>query len=184
MIAADIAILVPVISILAVIPALCYFDVMARQVNDLFWLVIASVNLPGAVFLYTTGAYPSWVLFGSGLMAGVFIMVHRAGFIEAADTIFLCLISAFFVINPWPLPHGTVQIMFICVLISMMVLTSVIVLVYNALKGNRFGFIGDIRTSQPSEMLEHLVKMMSTYPGGVPFMLPISAAFILTVMIG
>ena len=166
MILADIAILIPIISILAVIPFVCYSDIKNREVSDTFWVSLLVVNAPGAIYLYAFDYYPPFTLLTSAAMSALFYLTVRKGLLQQADGIFLTIISIFYIINPWPVPHGSVQLAFLVNLITMMFMTAIIVYGYNVLKGNRYD----------------LVKMASEYPGGVPFMLPISAAFLLTVM--
>jgi hypothetical protein len=166
MIAADIAILIPVISILAAIPFVCYSDIKAREVNDIFWLLLIGTNVPGMGYLYFEGYYQLFTLVTSIVMIGIFYLITKKGLIQQADGIFLSIISLFYIINPWPLPHGSVQLAFMVNLVTMMICTAVIVLGVNIWRGNRFD----------------MVKMLSYYPEGIPFMLPISLAFILTVI--
>ena len=163
---ADIAITIPIVTILSVIPSVCYSDIRNREVSDFFWTLLLLLNAPGAIYLYAAEYYPPFTLLTSAAMSLLFYLTVKKGLLQQADGIFLTIISIFYIINPWPVPHGSVQLAFLVNLITMMFMTAIIVVGYNVLKGNRYD----------------LVKMASEYPGGVPFMLPISAAFVLTVM--
>lgn len=163
-----IAILVPVISFLIYIPILCYLDIRSREVDHWIWLPLVIPNSIIAAYMYLIGSYPWYSLLISLIVIGIFFYCQKNHLIEGADYIFLCCITMFFVVNPFPYAHGLMQIPFYIYLIVSMMVTALGVLAYNYLAGNRWG----------------LVDMMSRYPRGIPFMLPISAAFIVTLLWG
>jgi hypothetical protein len=92
----------------------------------------------------------------------------QCGYLEGADFLFLCLISAFWVVNPYPHPHGLMQIIFYIYLAFVSAMTAIVVLGYNILNGNEW----------------ELIDMMSHYPRGVPYIIPISVAFLMSVVFG
>jgi hypothetical protein len=164
----DILIWIPFISLLIYLPSACYADLKWREIPHLWWLPLWIVNTPVMLYLYGTGFYPFYALPISLVMAGIFWMMHRLDFIQGADTIWLWSISLFFVVNPLGWPHGPEQFIFYIYLMAMMILTAPALFFLNL----RRGHMGSLRV------------MMSEWPGGVPLILPISAALILAVVFG
>lgn len=155
--------------ILIYIPVLCYLDVRYREVNPILWAPMLLICGGITAYLYLTGFYPWYSLVISLVMCLIFHLVFRSGYIEGADYLFLCGISMFWVMTPvGGYAHGLMQLLFYPYLIAAMAITALLVFAYNLLKGSRLD----------------IVTMMSYYPGGVPFMLPISAAFVMSVVMG
>lgn len=157
-----------VLTFLFYIPVLCYLDIRYREIDHRTWIGIFLIGTPITSYLYISGLYPLTSLILSVIMAAIFYYAYTRHYIEGADFMFLFWITMFWVVNPFPVPHGPMQIIFYLYLVVTMIITAGVVLAYNYAKGNRWG----------------LVEMMSCYPGGVPFILPISAAFILSVVMG
>lgn len=161
---------IPVLSILDYIPLVCWLDTKCREVQPVYWAPLVAINMPGFVVLYLTGTYPWYSLAISLVMCFIF-WAMAARLIGGTDYIFMCLISLFFVVSPLPYPpghNGLMQPMFYCTLILCMMVTCMAVFAYNWIAGNRWTFW----------------KMIQDYPRGIPFILPISAAFLLALAWG
>ena len=159
---------IPILSLLAYVPFICYADVKWREIPHRWWFPLWGVNAPILAYFYWEGLYPFFALPVSLVMCGIFWVLMRRDYIQGADMLFLWAVSLFFVTNPYPLPHGIEQFPFYAFLIATMLITAPVLLVLNYYDGER----------------RSVLSMMSHYPGGVPFILPISAALVLTVMFG
>jgi len=163
----NILLLVPLVSILLYIIPMCYLDAKYREVNHWYWLPIILVNVPVTAYLYVEGWYPWYAFVISLIICGIFLVVMRLGLLNGADFLFLAFVALFWIVNPHPFPHG-IQAQFYIYLIVSMLVTAGMILAINYMKGERKG----------------LVAMMQDYPGGVPYMLTISLAFILSWRLG
>lgn len=160
--------LIPVVSIMAYIFPLCVLDVWYREVENWYWLPLILVNFPGMLYFYYTGLYPIYCLAISLVTIGIFAYMVRIDLLNGADFIFLSLIALFWIVNPNPWPHG-VQLQFYVYLIVAMLITAAVLPFANYLRGKRS---------------DSLYEMMSNYPRGVPYMLTISFAFVLSYLWG
>jgi Flp pilus assembly protein protease CpaA len=163
----NILLLIPLVSILLYCIPVCYLDVRYREVNNWYWLPLVLVNLPGTAYLYVEGWYPWYCLIISLITVGIFAAMVQIDLLNGADFIFLSFIALFWIINPHPFPHG-IQVQFYVYLLVSMILTSGCILLLNYVRGERKGW----------------VAMMQDYPRGVPYMLTISLAFILSYLWG
>lgn len=159
----NILLLIPLVSILLYIIPLCYLDIRYREVEHWYWLPLVLVNVPVMVYLYVSEWYPWYAFVISVVTCGIFLAVMRLGLLNGADFLFLVFISLFWIVNPNPWPHG-IQAQFYVYLIVAMLVTAGAVLTVNYLKGERKG----------------LVAMMQDYPRGIPYMLTISLAFVMS----
>jgi hypothetical protein len=159
---------IPIISLLAYLPFIIYADVKWRQIPPHWWLPLWGLNIPIMVYFYRSGYYPIQTAILSMIMIGIFWVMHHRDLIQGADTVFLWAISLFFVAAPFPVIHGDAQLIFYLYLIAMMILTAPVLFFLNV----RRGFRGS------------LYAMMSEWPGGVPMLIPISAALVLAVLFG
>jgi hypothetical protein len=159
---------IPVISLLIYVPVVCYADLKWREIPHLWWLPLWAVNVPVMVWLYSIGLYPIYALPISLIMAAIFWTMHQFDYIQGADLIWLWAISLFFVLNPVPFLHGPEQLIFYLYLMAMMILTAPVLFFLNLARGSH----GTLK------------EMMSEWPRGVPLVLPISAALLLTVVLG
>jgi hypothetical protein len=160
--------LIPLCSIMAYLVPLCVFDIYYREVNHWYWLPLVFVNVPVMAYLYFTGWYPWYCFLISIIVIGVFSAMVKVGLLNGADFLFLLFISLFWIVNPHPLPHG-VQIQFYFYLLVAMLITAGILPIANYLRGVKS---------------DSILELMSTYPRGVPFMLPVSFAFCLSYLVG
>lgn len=163
----DTLLLVPLVSVLLYIIPLCYLDIRYREVEHWYWLPLVLVNVPVMVYLYVSEWYPWYAFVISVVTCGIFLAVMKLGLLNGADFMFLIFIALFWIVNPYPLPHG-IQAQFYVYLIVAMLVTSGCILGINYVKGERKG----------------LVAMMQDYPRGVPYMLTVSLAFVLSWRLG
>jgi len=127
------------------------------------------ICVPITAYMYLTQYwYPWYSLVFSLVMAFVFYMAMRAGVLEGADFLFLALISILWVMSPINGAHGLMQPVFYIYFAVTSFMTAIYVLGYNVMKGNQWD----------------VVSMMSKYPNGVPYMIPISIAFVMSVVLG
>jgi hypothetical protein len=155
--------LVPLVTILAYIFPVCALDIWYREVENKYWIPLLVVNTPVAAYLYVEGWYPIYCLAISVVIIGIFAAMVWFDFLNGADFWFLAFIAMFWIVNPNPFPHG-IQVQFYVYLIVAMLITAGAVLVVNYFKGDRKG----------------LVAMMQDYPRGIPYMLTISLAFVMS----
>jgi hypothetical protein len=160
---------VPFVSLLLYVPFVCAADLKWREIPGLWWVPLWVVNVPVMLYLYGTGFYPLYALPISLVMVGIFWVMHHLDHIQGADTIWLWSISLFFVVNPLGMwPHGPEQFVFYLYLMAMMIFTAPALFFLNLWRGHT----GSIR------------EMMGGIAGGVPLILPISAALVLAVVMG
>jgi len=158
----ELLIRLPAFSLLAYIPLVCYLDLKRRTVEHYLWLPLWIVNVPVALYLYHEGLYTVAAIPLSLIIGAFLYLAMRRGMFNGADLLYLWAISAFFIINPFPVPHGIAFVGFYIYLVAAMLLTIPVVMVLNVRAGRK-GF---------------------QYPGGIPMMLPISAALLMTVAFG
>jgi multisubunit Na+/H+ antiporter MnhC subunit len=158
----------PAVVILCYLPFLCYLDIKDREIPHLVWAPLWATCLPITAYLYLTGNYSWGSLIFSLIMCGVFWAMHRKDLIQGADLMLLLTIALFFQLNPFPVPHGPEQPVFFVYLVGMMILTAPVLFFLNLAKGR----IGSLK------------EMMTEWPRGIPMVLPISAALVLTVVMG
>lgn len=155
------------ITFLCYIPVLWYLDIRHREIDHRIWVWLFLIGTPITAWMYITGLYPINSLVLSIVMVAIFYFAYLKDYLQGADFMYLFFISVFWVINPIPVPHGLMQILFYIYLMATLILTASVVLIYNYWKGYRWG----------------LIEMMSTWPGGVPFVIPISIAFLASLVI-
>ena len=149
--------------------AVSYLDVKYREVDPTAWVGLVLINGSINTYMYLTDYwYPWYSLLLSGIMVVIFYVAFRYRVIEGADYLFLCFISMFWIMTPIGGAHGLMQPIFYIYLMFTLFMTAIAVMGYNVIHGNRFG----------------IVEMMSKYPRGVPMMVPISVAFVLSVVMG
>ena len=164
----EIMLRIPVVTLLLYVPFICYADLKWREIPFKWWLPLLAVDLPILIYFNYTGYFPPQVAILSLIMVGMFWVMHRLDFIQGSDFIFLAAISLFFVVAPFPVPHWGAQILFYLYLIAAMIFTAPVLFYLNY----RRGFRGSFRA------------MVSEWPGGIPLILPISAALLMTVVLG
>ena len=154
---------IPMLSLLAYCPILCYFDIRYREIANWVWVPLLVVNVPITIYLYAIQVYPWYALVVSAILCAFWYAIMRLRVIEGADFLFLSFISLFFIENMIPYDHGIMAFPFMIFLICTLSITAIWLATYNIFKRN-----------------ELCVKC----DGGLPMMLPICAAVVLAVMYG
>ena len=159
--------LIPVVTIMAYIVPVCLLDIWYREVENWYWVPLIVVNVPVAAYLYVSGWYPWYCLLISLVIVGIFAALVELHLLNGADFIFLACIALFWIVNPNPFPHG-IQLQFYFYLLTAMALAGLGAFILNLLADRKGTWI----------------EMVSTIPGGIPFMLPISLAFVMSYLWG
>ena len=160
--------LVPLCSIMAYLFPVCVLDIKYREVNPFLWAPLLIVNVPVMVYLYVSEWYPWYCFLISLVTCGIFYAIWKTDLLQGADYLFLSFIALFWIVNPHnPWPHG-IQIQFYFYLLATMAVTAVLVFIYNVWSDRKGTWI----------------QMLQDYPRGIPFMLPISLAFVLSYFLG
>jgi len=158
--------LITALSFLVYCPVLCYLDWKYRDIKTHYlWVPLLVLNIPLLVFGYATGIYP-WVLalvsvFGIALWTGLFL-----GFLiwldkrPSADFVWLCLISIFMVLNPFT--GAPFMQMFTFYLVGMTAATYWAIFLDNLI-------------------LNHVLSLKME--NGIPYLIPISCALILALVV-
>jgi hypothetical protein len=150
---------VPVVTLLACVPFVCYKDYKYREVKHNFWLPIIFANATVWLYFVMYGIYEGWMLGVSAVAICVYFAMMKTHLIEGADFVFMSLIALFLVISPITGVPGLAA-MFTIFLIACTVSSAMIVKTLNAASG---------KIAIRSEMF--------------PMMFPISAALIFTVVL-
>ena len=145
-------------SIMAAIPLICMLDVKYREVPNIIWVILMLVNVPCVIVLYLNGLPISYAALTIGLV-GLYCLMWAKGWIGGADAKFLSVIAIAI-----PLAQFSFYIYLACILGFL----PLAVAIRNRLKGE----------------IKPFFEMFSYYPRGVPYMIPISLAFIITVIMG
>lgn len=158
-----------VISTLIYLFPLCYWDIKYRKIPKWTFVPLILVNIPSIIILYMNGLPLAYIAL-SGLLTGFFIFLFMKNCYRGADARFLILISWFCILNPInPADSSNIfQIIFVIMLAFTAIMWMICVYFYN--RRNKV-------------MGLSLWQKFNNFPRGSPWMLPIAAAFILTVMI-
>jgi len=153
---------------LAYIPLVCYLDIRYREIHPGLWLPMVCICSPIFISMLLMGFYPWYSTLFSIVMIVIFKAAMHYKYIAGADFLFLSLISLFWVVTPVGWVHGLMQIQFYIYLIFTSLITAVCLLGINYYKGHRLD----------------VITMMGDYRRGIPYMVPISAAFLMSVAMG
>lgn len=149
---------IPLVSLLIYIPIVCYLDLKYREIEHDYWGPLIVMNVPTAIMLLWDG---NGLLYIPGLVAtAVWFVAMRFHSFEGADFIYLSLISLFFIYNPLS-KHWLMVLPFTIFLVACLVISAGFVLMYNMITN----------------------RGLSLQFDKLPMMLPICAAFILTVVL-
>jgi hypothetical protein len=149
---------IPAFLLVLYAPCACYWDLKQREIPTGFWTLLWTVCIPVTILLYAVDVYPIEGLIVSGFCISFYLIAGLKGCFSGADFWYLTAISLFLVTNP---VSGH----------SLMAATYLIFLVVSIV-----GFA-----------LLYQTKVLNKYLGdkpGFPFMLQISFALILTVVLG
>jgi hypothetical protein len=157
----------PIATILCAIPVFCYHDLKSRQVPILNQIVLAAVNLPLFIYFYLTGIYTWEAAAVSVLPCIIYYILMRFGYIQGDDMLFLWIVSIFCVQNPIHPDQGGMAVTVMLYLIGVMVWALLANFIRNVYVGRK----------------DSIIKMFRYVDRGFPLILPISAAFILAVIL-
>jgi Flp pilus assembly protein protease CpaA len=166
---------IPLLTIVPLIPAMCYYDWKERIVPD--WIIdaIYIVNTPVLVFMYLMGAYGIEEIIVTMLPVVIFytIMRLREDFFHGDDFLIAAAICFFCVVNPFNPDAGAVGVKMMIYLIGTSMLFLGLMVVYNLVKERPpINNVGDI-----------VSLILKTPEEGFPFIFPIAAAFILALIL-
>ena len=153
---------IPAILILLYIPAVCYLDIKDREIPHKTWLLLAMVNIPVTTIMYLSGEYPLELLWLSLAFVVLYFCGMKLRLYEGADFMFLMFISLFFVVNPIS-GRVLMPLAFFEFFLAVMVSLGIVLMVIR--HGKRY-----------DDITGELLKF--------PLILPISAAFLLTLVLG
>lgn len=161
MIPAEILIWIPVVTLLACIPMVCYKDAKYRMVEHSFWNWIVGINIPVLGALVYLGIYEWWMFIITGVAIVIYFAAMKFHYIEGADFMFILWIVTFLIYNPFT-GHWFMALPFTIYLVAMMIVTTMMIVTWNFVHGN---------------------GLSVEFERGVPMMFPISSALILTVVL-
>jgi hypothetical protein len=148
---------IPLFTLLFYPIVVSYLDIVYREVDHYVWIPLVLLNIPTMAAVILTGGGLFYV---PGIVATiVFYIAMRLGAFEGADFIYLSLISLIFIYNPLS-NHYFMTFSFMIYLTACLLSTAFFILAYNMTHGK--GLTLDVDR-------------------GVPLMVPISAALLLTV---
>lgn len=159
--------LVPVLTILCYIPFLCYMDIKSRRTPLSWWAPLIIVGVPSLYIYLLESPLRNFHLLGLTVVLCAFMFLFAAAhIIGGADFIFASLIMLFVQSNPFVFPREFFALDFFWTLWLLACTLPIIVWGYNTYKQNRYG----------------LIDMFTKVPNHFPFMIVISAAFIITLV--
>ena len=155
---------IPMLSLLAYIPLVCWLDYKYREIDHYWWFSLALINIPLSGFLYFTGIYDWYLLIPSVIASVIFFIAMRFHYIEGADFMYSLWIFLFFVYNPIS-QHILMPVSFIIYFIACIVITGMGRALWNFIHG------------------KGLPPLLPTREDRFPMMFPLSFALILTAVL-
>jgi hypothetical protein len=167
-------------TLLMFIPYMIYTDIKHRTVSHELFYFLACVNFVPTFMLYWFGILNPMNLIDSFIVCTVIFILWKkygSGAFSAADRNLLIAIALLFYWVPWHAVtpttyHNDIALMYLLQFIAyfMMVCMFIpgILFAYNYIAGRR----------------SNIMQMLTYYPRGVPFIVPIAAAFYITVVFG
>ena len=153
--------LITALSFLAYCPIICYLDWKYRDISDpRLWLPLIAFNIPIIIAGYAIGTYPSILAAISLIAVILWILLVLLDKLEGADFQWLSLISVFIPLNPFT--GQPFMLMFSFFLVGMTAVTY-------------FGIFMD------NLMQKHILSL--EMKRGIPFLIPISCALILALVV-
>lgn len=151
--------LISIASLLAYVPILCYLDWKHRDIGTHnLWLPLLAVNIPILAACYWLGTYPIEMLLITALMAVAWLLLlHKRG----ADAVWIACITMFVVVSP--ISGYLFALPFLMYLIGYTAVTFWAIYLDNRLHRG--------------------IRSFST-ENGIPFLIPISCAFITALVMG
>jgi uncharacterized membrane protein YGL010W len=153
--------MITVLSFLAYCPLLCYLDWKYRDIiTHSLWVPLVVINVPVLLAGYATGLYPPDLAAISTIAVILWFILMRKGILPGADFVWLSMISVFMVVNPFT--SQPFMLMFSFFLVGMTAATFWGIFVDNL-----------IRKHTMSIRIEN----------GLPYLIPISCALVLALVV-
>ena len=159
---------IPVFSILVYLPFACWSDWKHRIVPPSWTLALALVNVPSLYFYLISSPDRNYWLLGLSLVMCllVFFLFALLGGIGGGDFWLASVILIFVQYNPFKFPRMYFPLDFFVAFLFVILYLMPILWMRNWIVGHRW----------------RLWQMFTYYPRGVPFMIPLSFAFIATLV--
>ena len=169
---------IPLLTILCYIPFVCISDLRTRRFNFLYFGPLIVINLP-TLYFYLEGSPDRnyWLLTLTLGLCVIMLILATVRAIGGADFWFASFIMIFVQYNPLEFPRTFFALDFFWTLLLVTVCIPIPVYFYNKLHRNDlFDEVTDTRGYG-------VIEMFTKYPRGIPFMIPISLAFYLTLLL-
>ena len=161
--------IITLILILLYIPCVCYSDWKTRTFNFLYFLPLAIWGMFTTIlYLVESPTRNFWLMGLTLIMCCILLATAIIGAIGGADFWFASFIMVFLQFNPLVVPRQFFALDFFWMLLLVTVCLPPIIYVYNLLEYH------------PPETF---IGKLTHFPDGVPFMLPISFAFLVTLIL-
>ena len=161
--------IITMMMILLYIPCVCYSDWKTRTFNFLYFTPLAIWGgFTTVLYLLDSPARNFWLMGLTTIMCGILLAVALIGGIGGADFWFASFIMVFLQFNPFVIPRQFFPLDFFMVLIAVTGCLPLVIYAYNALEYH------------PPDTF---IRKLTHFPEGVPFMLPISFAFLVTLIV-
>jgi hypothetical protein len=161
--------IITVILILLYIPCVCYSDWKTRTFEFLYFLPLAIWGMFTTVlYLLDSPARNFWLMGLTLVMCGILFAAAIIGAIGGADFWFASFIMVFLQFNPFVVPRQFFALDFFMILIAVTGCLPLVIYAYNHLEYH------------PPKTF---IGKFTCFPDGVPFMLPISFAFLTTLIL-
>ena len=158
------------VSVIFFLPLVCLLDSHYREVPNIIWEILIAVNIPALVILYTNGLPYSYLVLSVGLV-GLYCLLWGIKSIGGADAKFLSVIAIVTPITPFS--YTPFQLIFYFWLIMVFCSLPVVIYAYN-----RWIAYDTLHPDYGT-----MKYMFTHYPGGIPYMIPISLAFLLAIAV-
>jgi len=161
--------IITVILVLLYIPCVCYSDWKTRTFNFIYFLPLAVWGIFTTIlYLEESPARNFWLMGLTVVMCCIVLAVAIIRGIGGADFWFASFIMVFLQFNPFVTPRLFFPLDFFLVLLAVMGCLPLVIYAYNCLEYN------------PPKTF---VGKLTYFPDGVPFVLPISFAFLTTLIL-
>jgi hypothetical protein len=153
--------LITTLSFLAYCPIICYLDWKYRDIiSHQLWLPLAAFNTPLLIAGYATGLYPLPLALISIIGVSLWFILLLIKKLNGADFMWLSLISVFIPLNPFT--GQPFMLMFSFFLVGMTAATFWYIFIDNLLRKR---------------------VLSLRMPGGIPYLIPISCALVLALVL-
>ena len=159
---------ITLIMILLYIPCVCYSDWKTRTFNFIYFLPLIIWGMFTTIlYLLVSPARNFWLMGLTTILCGIMLAAAIGGAIGGADFWFASFIMVFLQFNPLVTPRSFFALDFFWTLLLVTICLPIIIYGYNLLEYH-----------PPKTFIGKLTH----FPDGLPFMLPISFAFLATLI--